>query len=67
MNINNFYKDFDNIFNKFELNNSELYSEFIELYENYLFLNKTNNNLLKNLTIHNFLITEDGLLKNLHD
>lgn len=64
LNINNFYKEFDNIYDKLEIKDDNIYCELIKLYEKYAFHYKNNDNLVSDLKIINVEITHDGLLKN---
>tara|TARA_Y100000389_G_C17461082_1_gene521751 strand:- start:183 stop:383 length:201 start_codon:yes stop_codon:yes gene_type:complete len=64
INNNNFYKDFDLIFTKLNLEknerNNKLYNEFINLYDDYI--NNNNENIINDLTIKSFIIDEDGII-----
>ena len=64
INNNNFYKDFDLIFTKLNLEknerNNKLYNEFINLYEDYI--NNNNENIINDLTVKSFIIDEDGII-----
>lgn len=65
INNNNFYKDFDLIFTKLDLEKNErtnnLYNEFINLYDDYI-NNNENKNIINDLTIKSFIIDEDGII-----
>jgi len=65
INNNNFYKDFNVIFTKLDLEKNErtnnLYNEFINLYDDYI-NNRENEDILKDLTIKSFKIDEDGII-----
>lgn len=64
INNNNFYKDFDLIFTKLNLEknerNNKLYNEFINLYDDYI--NNNNENIINDLTVKSFIIDEDGII-----
>ena len=66
INNNNFYKDFDLIFTKLDLENNEitnkLYNEFINLYDDYINNNYENKNIINDLTVKSFIIDEDGII-----
>ncbi len=64
---NNFYKEFDLLYNELNINNDELYSKLIDLYEKYAFKYKSNDNFLIELKTSNFEIDSDGLLKNVEE
>ena len=64
---NNFYKEFDLLNNELNINNDELYSKLIDLYEKYAFKYKSNDNFLIELKTSNFEIDSDGLLKNVEE
>lgn len=65
INNNNFYKDFDIIFSKLNLEkneeNNKLYNEFINLYDEYI-NNTENKNINNDLLIKTFKINEDGII-----
>tara|TARA_B110000259_G_C14032861_1_gene407565 strand:- start:3131 stop:3334 length:204 start_codon:yes stop_codon:yes gene_type:complete len=65
INNNNFYKDFDLIFTKLDLEKNErtnyLYNEFINLYDDYI-NNNQNNNIIHDLTVKSFIIDENGII-----
>ena len=65
INNNNFYKDFDLIFTKLDLEKNErsnyLYNEFINLYDDYINNNK-NKNIIHDLTVKSFIIDENGII-----
>lgn len=65
INNNNFYRDFDIIFSKLNLErndkNNKLYNEFINLYDEYI-NNNENENIYKDLLIKSFKINEDGII-----
>ena len=61
----NFYKEFDLLYDELNINNDEIYSKFIELYENYAFKYKSNDILNNELKTTEFEIDSDGLLKNI--
>ena len=63
INDNNFYKDFDKIFNKLNIKDDNIYYEFINLFEKYAYNYDQNINLNNDLTVKTFIIDEDGLLK----
>jgi len=65
INNNNFYKEFDLLYNKSNINNDIIYTEFLELYEKYAFDNKANDNLIYDLKTNNIYIDENGLLNNI--
>jgi hypothetical protein len=65
INNNNFYKEFDLLYNELNINNDEIYSKLIDLYEKYAFRYKFNDNLFMELKTSNFEIDSDGLLKNI--
>jgi hypothetical protein len=65
INNNNFYKEFDLLYNELNINNDEIYSKLIDLYEKYAFKYKSNDNLFMELKTSNFEIDSDGLLKNI--
>jgi len=65
INDNNFYKEFDLLYDQLNINNDEIYSKFIELYENYAFKYKSNDILNNELKTTEFEIDSDGLLKNI--
>jgi len=67
INNNNFYKEFDLLYNELNINNDELYSKLIDLYEKYAFKYKSNDNYLIELKTSNFEIDSDGLLKNVEE
>ena len=64
INNKNFYKEFDLIFTKLNLENNErtndLYNEFINLYDDYIINN--NENIIHDLTVKSFIIDEDGII-----
>jgi hypothetical protein len=64
INNNNFYEEFNNIFLKLNIENSDktnaIYNEFIELYDYHI--NNVNKNLEDDLEIKTFSINEDGVL-----
>lgn len=65
INNNNFYRDFDKIFSKLNLEkndiNNKLYNDFINLYDDYI--NKIENeNINNDLLIKSFKINEDGVI-----
>tara|TARA_B110001450_G_scaffold99531_1_gene94352 strand:- start:2273 stop:2512 length:240 start_codon:yes stop_codon:yes gene_type:complete len=66
INNNNFYKDFDLIFTKLDLENNEitnkLYNEFINLYDDYINNNYENKNIINDLAVKSFIIDEDGII-----
>jgi len=66
INNKNFYKDFDLIFTKLDLENNErtnkLYNEFINLYDDYINNNYENKNIINDLTVKSFIIDEDGII-----
>jgi len=66
INNNNFYKEFDLIFTKLDLENNErtnkFYKEFINLYDHYINNNYENKNIINDLTIKSFIIDEDGII-----
>tara|TARA_B110000858_G_scaffold48774_1_gene56219 strand:- start:1339 stop:1542 length:204 start_codon:yes stop_codon:yes gene_type:complete len=61
----NFYRDFDSIFSKFNLEkneiNNNLYNELIKLYENNM-NNCENFNIVSDLEIKSFKIDNDGII-----
>jgi|TARA_B110000114_G_C14967818_1_gene347113 hypothetical protein len=65
INNNNFYKDFDLIFTKLDLEKNErtnyLYNEFINLYDDYI-NNNQNKNIIHDLTVKSFIIDENGII-----
>ena len=62
MNNNNFYKDFNLIFTKLDLERTNnLYNEFINLYDDYI-NNNENKNIINDLTVKSFIIDEDGII-----
>lgn len=65
INNNNFYKDFDLIFSKLDLEKNErtnyLYNEFINLYDDYI-NNNQNKNIIDDLTVKSFIIDENGII-----
>tara|TARA_B110001450_G_scaffold132431_1_gene124452 strand:+ start:4341 stop:4550 length:210 start_codon:yes stop_codon:yes gene_type:complete len=67
INNNNFYKDFDTLYNELNIDNNEIYFKLIELYEKYAFRYKDNDNLLGELKTCNFKIDNDGLLNNVDE
>tara|TARA_B000000477_G_scaffold52176_1_gene43827 strand:- start:4347 stop:4547 length:201 start_codon:yes stop_codon:yes gene_type:complete len=64
INNNNFYKNFDLIFTKLDLEknerNNKLYNEFINLYDHYI--NNENDNIINDLTVKSFTINDDGII-----
>ena len=66
INNKNFYKDFDLIFTKLDLENNErtnkLYKEFINIYDDYINNNYENKNIINDLTVKSFIIDEDGII-----
>jgi len=66
INNKNFYKDFDLIFTKLDLENNEeinkIYNEFINLYDDYINNNYENKNIINDLTVKSFIIDEDGII-----
>lgn len=67
INNDNFYKEFDILYDELNINNNELYLKLIDLYEKYAFNYKGNNNLFTELKTCNFEIDNDGLLKNVEE
>jgi|TARA_Y100000389_G_scaffold15036_1_gene13310 hypothetical protein len=67
INNDNFYKEFDILYDELNIDNNELYLKFIDLYEKYAFNYKDNNNLFRELKTCNFEIDNDGLLKNVEE
>jgi|TARA_Y100000389_G_C17464656_1_gene524507 hypothetical protein len=63
INNNNFYRDLDLIFNKLNINDLNIYQEFIDLYTKYAFNYVQNLNLNNDLLTYNFNIQNDGILK----
>ena len=63
INNNNFYRDLDFFFNKLNINDLDIYQDFIDLYTKYAFNYIQNNNLKNDLLVHNFDIQNDGILK----
>ena len=65
INNNNFYRDFDKIFLKLNLEkneeNNKLYNEFINLYDDYI-NNIENENINNDFLIKSFKINEDGII-----
>jgi|TARA_B110000093_G_scaffold179690_1_gene220306 hypothetical protein len=65
INNNNFYRDFDLIFTKLDLEKNErtnnLYNEFINLYDDYI-NNNENNDIINDLNVKSFRIDEDGII-----
>lgn len=65
INNKNFYRDFDIIFSKLNLEKNEetnnLYNDFINLYDNYI-NNIENENIYSDLDVKSFKIDEDGIL-----
>ena len=67
INNDNFYKEFDILYDELNIDNNELYLKLIDLYEKYAFNYKDNNNLFRELKTCNFEIDNDGLLKNVEE
>ena len=67
INNDNFYKEFDILYDELNIDNNELYLKLIDLYEKYAFNYKNNNNLFRELKTCNFEIDNDGLLKNVEE
>ena len=65
INNNNFYRDFDLIFTKLDLEKNErtnnLYNEFINLYDDYI-NNDENKDIINDLNVKSFRIDEDGII-----
>jgi hypothetical protein len=65
INNKNFYRDFDIIFSKLNLEKNKetnnLYNDFINLYDNYI-NNIENENIYSDLDVKSFKIDEDGIL-----
>ena len=62
INNKNFYKDFDLIFTKLDLENNERTNKFINLYDDYINNNYENKNIINDLTVKSFIIDEDGII-----
>jgi hypothetical protein len=67
INNNNFYREFDNIFDELKFDNitekNIIYNKLISLYENYTFNFINNKNIVSDLEIKTFIIDNNGLLK----
>lgn len=65
INNNNFYKEFDILFESLNINdeNNEIYTKFIDIYEKYMYKRIDNLNIINEIEIKTFLIDEDGILK----
>tara|TARA_B100000497_G_C7498040_1_gene304307 strand:- start:158 stop:367 length:210 start_codon:yes stop_codon:yes gene_type:complete len=65
INNNNFYKEFDNLFESLNINddNNEIYTKFINIYEKYIFNRIDNLNLIDDIEIKTYIIDDNGLLK----
>ena len=67
INNNNFYQEFDNIFDELKFNNiiekNNIYNKLITLYENYTFNFINNKNIVNDFKIKTFIIDNNGLLK----
>ena len=67
INNNNFYHEFDNIFDELKFDNitekNIIYNKLISLYENYAFNFINNKNIVSDLQIKTFIIDNNGLLK----
>ncbi len=67
INNNNFYQEFDNIFDELKFDNiiekNNIHNKLITLYENYTFNFINNKNIVNDLEIKTFIIDNNGLLK----
>lgn len=63
INDKNIYDDIKIILEKNNIDNEKLYNELILVYDDYMYNNKLNDNIIKDMDIKTFIITENNILK----
>jgi hypothetical protein len=63
INDKNIYDEIKTILEKYNIDNENLYNELILLYDDYTYNHKSNNNIIKDMEIKSFIITENNILK----
>ena len=63
INDKNIYDEIKIILEKNNIDNEKLYNELILVYDDYMYNNKLNYNIIKDMDIKTFMITENNILK----
>lgn len=63
INDKNIYDEIKIILEKNNIDNEKLYNELILIYDDYMYNNKLNDNIIKDMEIKSFMITENNILK----
>ena len=63
INDKNIYDDIKIILEKNNIDNEKLYNELILVYDDYMYNNKLNDNIIKDIYIKTFIIKENNILK----
>lgn len=63
INDKNIYDEIKIILEKNNIDNEKLYNELILVYDDYMYNNKLNDNIIKDMEIKSFMITENNILK----
>ena len=63
INDKNIYDEIKIILEKNNIDNEKLYNELILVYDDYMYNNKLNDNIIKDMDIKTFMITENNILK----
>jgi hypothetical protein len=63
INDKNIYDEIKIILERNNIDNEKLYNELILVYDDYMYNNKLNDNIIKDMDIKTFMITENNILK----
>ena len=63
INDKNIYDEIKIIIEKNNIDNEKLYNELIMVYDDYMYNHKLNDNIIKDMDIKTFMITENNILK----
>tara|TARA_B100001540_G_scaffold317732_1_gene352469 strand:+ start:19816 stop:20016 length:201 start_codon:yes stop_codon:yes gene_type:complete len=63
INDKNIYDEIKIILEKNNIDNEKLYNELIMVYDDYMYNHKLNDNIIKDMDIKTFMITENNILK----
>lgn len=63
INDKNIYDEIKIILERNNIDNEKLYNELILVYDDYMYNNKLNDNIIKDMAIKTFMITENNILK----
>ena len=63
INDKNIYDEIKIILERNNIDNEKLYNELILVYDDYMYYNKQNDNIIKDMDIKTFMITENNILK----